>query len=168
MKYEKYIFVDFENINSLDLAQLNAEKHKLYMLVGSVQNRLPFDIIKQAHEFAESLEWIKVEGTGKNDLDMHFSFLLGECHRTADKSIEFLIYAKDKDHSSKVNFIKSQGRSCRKLRNFDITEVENNFNNNTQKTTNGDAKKDEYFDKLRKDELKPMKIVKTFSDFDAQ
>lgn len=166
MNYEKYIFVDFENVNSLDLEQLNPEVHKLFFLVASAQNRVPFDIVKQAHNFAESLEWVKVEGSSKNDLEMHFSFLLGENHRTADKNVEFLVYSKDKDHSGKVNFIKSQGRNCRKLINFDINEINSVSTKKdiSSNHTNGDSKKDEIFGTIRKEELKPMKIAK-FDDF---
>lgn len=168
MNYEKFIFVDFENINNLDIEQLDRNKHKLFMLVASAQNRLPFDIVKQAHDFTDSLEWIKVEGSSKNDLDMHFSFLLGECHRTADKNIEFLIFSKDKDHSAKVNFIKSQGRKCRKLRKFELDEVNSVSEKETiEERVNGNSTL-EYTQKIQKDELKPMKIMKTFSDFDVQ
>jgi hypothetical protein len=168
MNYEKFIFVDFENINNLDIEQLDRNKHKLFMLVASAQNRLPFDIVKQAHDFTDSLEWIKVEGSSKNDLDMHFSFLLGECHRTADDSIEFLIFSKDKDHSSKVSFIKSQGRKCRKLRKFELDEINSvSEKESIEERVNGNSTL-EYAQKIEKDELKPMKIMKTFSDFDVQ
>ncbi len=169
MPYEKFIFVDFENINSLEIRNLDKEKHKIFMLVGSAQNRIPFDIVSQAHDFNESLKWIKIEGSSKNDLDMHFSFLLGECHRTADKNIEFLIHSKDKDHSQKVSFMNSQGRKCRKLRSFNVDEVNSvSDKDSLGERINGNSHQEYYSEKIKQNELKPAKIIKTFNDIEVQ
>lgn len=123
--FTKYIFVDFDNLNSLELSQIDPDKHKVFMLVPNSLNRLPYEVVTQAHKLESSLVWVKLEGAGKQDMDFHFSFLLGECNREAKEDVEFLIFSKDKDFSQKIRFIKTLGRKCRKIKDLSAGEIEN-------------------------------------------
>jgi len=73
-----YILIDFENIqpNNLELLLGNNQAFKVLLLVGNNQTKIPIDLALAMQQLGG--QYVKINGTGKNNLDFHLSFYLGE------------------------------------------------------------------------------------------
>jgi len=73
---QKLILVDFENIQNIDLSLLD-NSYRAIIFVGAQQNPPKASRKKAtAHRFAR-VDFLKIEGSGKNALDFHIAFHLG-------------------------------------------------------------------------------------------
>ncbi len=61
------------------------------------------------------LKLIKIEGTGRNNLDFHLIYHLGKCQVTAGELVEFVIFSKDAGWDHLIKFIQKEGRVCRRI-----------------------------------------------------
>jgi sporulation protein YlmC with PRC-barrel domain len=69
MKYDKYIFVDYENVQNMDLDIIDG-KIKMLIIAGEHQNRIPISLIQKTQPYGNSIEWLRVKNNGKkNALD---------------------------------------------------------------------------------------------------
>lgn len=112
---QKYLFVDLENIHNLNVDKLKHDNVKIYMLVGSLQNRLPFDLVNKMQQFGSNVSWIKILSEGKNNLDFHLCYLLGEYNKITDTDIPFFVLSKDKGYDGVIKYINYQGRKCKRI-----------------------------------------------------
>lgn len=108
----KYLFVDYENVHQLNVDKIKNDNVKVFMLVGSFQNRIPFEMVKKTQYLGSDLTWIKIASEGKNNLDFHLCYLLGEYNNTTDKEVSFYVLSKDKGYDGVIKFINSNGRKC--------------------------------------------------------
>jgi hypothetical protein len=75
--YKSIIFVDFENIQKLDKNLINPNT-KIIVMVGLNQDNKAFDFAKNLFVNISSIELIKVNGQGKNALDIFIAFYIGK------------------------------------------------------------------------------------------
>ncbi len=120
-----YLFVDYENVQQFELDTIDAQSTKVFLFVGDHQNRIPFDLVDKAQKFGQSLEWVKIEGQGKNALDFHISFSLGELNHEAPKNISFIIFTKDRGFDPLIKYVNRLGRKCRRINS--LLELNQNF-----------------------------------------
>lgn len=114
MNCTRFLFVDFENVHSFDLSSLGDDV-KVYIFVGSQQNRIPFELVTEAQKRGDLLEWIRIAGQGRNALDFHIAYYLGDLNGTVSKDIEFTVLSKDTGYDPLVRHIKDLGRSCSRI-----------------------------------------------------
>jgi len=106
-----WAFVDYENVGSLE--SLNLTKYqRLIVLCGPRHKKINFGDIP-TNNFSH-LEIIRMETTGKNNLDFHLSFYLGAQHQLADEKTVFHVISNDKGFDGLVNHLNSQGRACQR------------------------------------------------------
>lgn len=74
-----YVLVDYENVqpSAESLGALNDEWFVVFVFVGNSQNRLSYDFV-EAFQRLQGGEYIKISGNGKNALDFHIAYYLGE------------------------------------------------------------------------------------------
>ena len=108
------LFIDYENVQNVALSQLTTKNMDIKLFVGNLQNKIPFGMVTEAQRLGDQLEWVKIEGQGKNALDFHIAFFLGYYSSQNDID-EFIILSKDKGYDPLVKFLNSRNTKCRRI-----------------------------------------------------
>jgi hypothetical protein len=114
MAYSELVFVDFENVQSFDLSTLD-EKTKIYIFVGRQQKKIPFELVSSAQRRGGAIEWIQISGQGRNALDFHIAYYLGELNQTAPKDVRFTVLSKDTGYDPLIQHLLAFGRQCKRI-----------------------------------------------------
>jgi hypothetical protein len=114
---KRLLFVDFENVQRVDLSQLD-ESYSAIVFLGATQNA-PKDATNKntAHRFRR-VTFQKVSGNGKNALDFHIAFQVGRVFETSPKTVCFVV-SRDKGFDPLVTHVNKAGLNCRRVGSFD-------------------------------------------------
>src|SRR5215831_874058 len=109
---ESVLLVDYENIGKVDLSAL-PEGMRVPFFFGASQRSVPTEFLKAAVRLGERFVPIDIEGQGKNALDFHIAFYLGEyLARAPDTAC--VILSKDKGFDPLVRHLTGRGFSVRR------------------------------------------------------
>ena len=108
-----YILVDYENIQNIDLSSIKDKNISIKMFIGSKQNNIPTDLVVKSQKLGDQIEWIQINGNGKNALDFHIAFELGKLVEKETKSF-FHIISKDTGYDPLISYMKSQKIFCKR------------------------------------------------------
>lgn len=117
----KLVLVDYENIQNLDGIDQMLD-YDMKVLVGKNQTKIPIDLVLQTQQLGKSLEWLKVNGQGKNALDFYISFYMGK-YLEAKKYTNFVIVSKDTGYDPLIDHINEVAGSRIVKRVTNITQV---------------------------------------------
>jgi len=106
-----YILIDYENVQNIDLTCLKEKTFFIKIFIGTNQTKVPIDLVLKSQEFCNQVEWIQINGSGKNALDFHITFILG---RLVQKDPEacFQIISKDTGFDPLIIYLKNQKILC--------------------------------------------------------
>ena len=111
------LFVDYENIQKIDVDLIDKKTTEIVLFVGADQNRIPFNLVERAQSFGPNLRWQKIAGKGKNNLDFHIAYKLGELNQTSESDVDFIVLSKDTGYDPLIRFISQTGRRCTRIKN---------------------------------------------------
>jgi len=114
MTYSEFVFVDFENVQSFDLGSLDSNT-KVYIFVGRQQKKIPFELVTSAQKRGGAIEWIQISGQGRNALDFHIAYYLGELNQTTPKDVRFTVLSKDTGYDPLILHLSEFGRQCKRI-----------------------------------------------------
>jgi len=117
----KLVLVDYENIQNLDGIDKILD-YDMKVLVGKNQTKIPIDLVLQTQQLGKSLEWLKVNGQGKNALDFYISFYMGK-YLEAKKYTNFVIVSKDTGYDPLIEHINEVAGSRMVKRVTNIIQV---------------------------------------------
>ncbi len=103
-----YIYVDYENVQVVDLSLIVGKPVKVYLVVGQRRRTLPSALARQIHQYHDQVEWIESEGASSNALDLVLAYHVGH-QAKADPQGYFHILAKDKDYDPLIQHLRAQG-----------------------------------------------------------
>jgi hypothetical protein len=109
-----YVLIDFENVQPKDLSLLAGHPFKVIVFVGSNQGRIPFDLARALQAMGQNAEYIQISGSGRNALDFHIAFHLGEL-ASKDREGYFHVISKDKGFDPLVRHLKERGIKVRRV-----------------------------------------------------
>jgi hypothetical protein len=109
---ESVLLVDYENIGKIDLAAI-PEGVRVPFFFGASQRTVPTEFLKAALKLGERFVPIDIEGQGKNALDFHIAFYLGECLARAPDTA-CVILSKDKGFDPLVRHLTRRGFAVRR------------------------------------------------------
>jgi len=109
---ENVLLVDYENIGKIDLAGI-PEGVRVPFFFGASQRTVPTDFLKAALRLGERFVPIDIEGQGKNALDFHIAFYLGE-YLARDPHTACVILSKDKGFDPLVRHLVRRGFRVRR------------------------------------------------------
>jgi hypothetical protein len=89
-----YILIDFENVQPEAIELIPPEQFKVIVFVGAHQHKLPFEIAAALQKFGNRAEYVRISGHGRNALDFHITFYLGQL-TSSDPAGFFHILSKD-------------------------------------------------------------------------
>ena len=117
------LFIDYENVTQVKLSSLQQPNLKIFIFVGCAQAKIPFELVREAHQLGESVEWIGVEGTGPNALDFHIVFYLGQISLQAPSS-NYIILSRDRGFDPLIQHLAKLGISCRRIDRLELLSDE--------------------------------------------
>lgn len=114
--FEEYLYIDYENVQDVK-ADVIKKTIKVKIIVGADQTKVPIDLVQKTQPFGNTVEWIRVNGKGRNALDFFIAFFLGK-DVAADKEKTFIIYSKDTGYDPLINHLKNGGVKARRIVSF--------------------------------------------------
>lgn len=115
-----YVLIDFENVQPRNLEILSSHPFKVFVFVGASQARVPFELAAAMQQLGENAQYIKIGGSGKNALDFHMAFYIGEL-ATKCPDAYFHIISKDTGFDPLIKHLKT--RKIRVQREKDLAEI---------------------------------------------
>ncbi len=89
-----YVLIDYENVQPKDVALLSGHAFKVFVFVGANQKKVPVDLVKTLQPMGANANYVLISGHGKNALDFHIAYYLGEL---ANKDPEGFYHVISKD-----------------------------------------------------------------------
>lgn len=115
-----YVLIDFENVQPKNLELLSKHPFKVLVFVGASQTKVPYDLAEAMQQLGENAEYIKITGNGKNALDFHIAFSVGELS-VKDPKAHFHIISKDTGFDPLIKHLKA--RKIHIQREKDLAEI---------------------------------------------
>jgi hypothetical protein len=109
---ETILLIDHENVSKVDLNDV-PDGMWVYFFFGASQQNVPRTLMKAAHRLGERFVDIDIEGHGKNALDFHIAFYLGE-HLAKKPGTEGIILSKDKGFDPLVKHLRGRKLDVRR------------------------------------------------------
>jgi hypothetical protein len=109
------LLVDFENIQDLDyLKKLRNTDYEVRVFLGPHQAKLPTALVRQAQPFGSRLQWIQMEGHGKNALDFHIAYTIGLLV-AEDRKRRIFVLSKDAGFDPLITYLTKRGVGCERI-----------------------------------------------------
>ena len=115
-----YILIDLENVHPKNLHILLGHPFKIYVFVGESQSKIPYDLAETMQRFGEKAEYVKISGNGKNALDFHLAYYLGQLSVNDHKGYYHII-SKDAGFDPLVKHLKM--KKIKAYRHNDLAEI---------------------------------------------
>ena len=104
---QQILLVDFENVPKVDLAAVPAGVVVPFFF-GAAQKSVPTEFLRAALKLGERFVPIDIAGAGRNALDFHIAFYLGE-YLTRNPAAHCVILSRDKGFDPLVKHLKGKG-----------------------------------------------------------
>ena len=106
-----FVLVDFENIQRIRASVLKGGPVKIRVFLGEHQSNVPLETARALQRFGSDVEYIQIDGTGKNALDFHIAYYIG-CLAAENPGASFQIVSKDTGFDPLVRHLKTRGIHC--------------------------------------------------------
>jgi PIN domain len=100
---EELLLVDFENVQQVDLSRVEATA-RVVIFHGASQKNVPIELVSATQSLGKRIEWVKIEGNGKNALDFHIACYLGRMLEKNPGS-NCVVLSKDKGFDPLLNYL---------------------------------------------------------------
>ena len=115
-----YVLIDFENVKPTNLEILKQHPFKVLVFVGINQAKVPFDLAQAMQALGTSAQYIKIAGSGKNALDFHVAYYIGEL-AAKEPGAGFHVVSRDKGFEPLIKHLK--GKNIKVDRVSDLAEI---------------------------------------------
>ena len=115
-----YVLIDFENVQPKNLEILSNHPFKVFVFVGASQAKIPYELADAMQQLGDNAQYVKIGGNGKNALDFHLAFYVGEL-AAKDPEACFHIISKDTGFDPLIKHLKT--RKIRIQRERDLAEI---------------------------------------------
>lgn len=113
------VFVDFENVPTVDLALIGGKVAEVTLLIGEKQRRIDLSLVQQILEHADKVKvtLVEVGVSGRNALDLVLAWHLG---KTAERHPDdpFFVVSKDKDFDPLIVHLQARGLTVARVGAF--------------------------------------------------
>jgi hypothetical protein len=117
---DKRLLVDFENVQQIDLARLDAS-FRVTIFLGVSQRSIPISLVTDAQKLGTRVDWRQVDASGRNALDF---FIAHELGRIAEREthVECIVLSRDTGFDPLLRHLNKNGLTCRRIGS--ITELD--------------------------------------------
>lgn len=106
-----YVLIDYENVQVKSLALLKGGHFRVKVFLGPKNPKLHLDLVVAMQKFGDRGEYIVLEAGGKNALDFHIAYYLGNL-AAADPTGFFHVISKDTGFDPLLEHLKARGVSA--------------------------------------------------------
>ena len=117
---KNYVLIDFENVQPKNLELLTHHPFKVFVFVGANQTKVPIELAAAMQKLGNEASYVKISGSGRNALDFHITYYLGEL-AAKDPEGRFHVISRDTGFDPLVKHLK--GRNIRIRREKDLAEI---------------------------------------------
>jgi hypothetical protein len=103
----QYVLIDYENVQPKDLAVLDGQPFNVIVFLGANQAKISSELADALQQRGERGRYVRISGNGRNALDFHIAFYLGEL-AARDTSASFHVLSKDKDYDPLIEHLRSK------------------------------------------------------------
>jgi len=115
-RLDEVIFIDYENVQRVDLSRWTGDPSvRVRVYLGRNQKTMSAEFVRQAQVLGGRLEYVNMEGEGKNHLDFHIAFDLGRFHASTPEAVEFAVVSNDRGFDGMLRSLRKLGRKVRRL-----------------------------------------------------
>lgn len=104
------------------MAGLGDSAYKIKVFVGSKQSRLSLDLASSLQPLGTAVEYVQIEGSGRNALDLHIAYYIGRL-AVQEPGCVFHIVSKDTDYDPLIDHLRRQRIACHRWPS--VTEIQN-------------------------------------------
>lgn len=101
------MLIDFESVQPDSLTALEQDHFKVIVFVGASQAKVPFEVAASLQRMGANGEYVKISGNGKNALDFHIAFYVGQL-AASDPTAFFHIISSDTGFDPLIQHLKSK------------------------------------------------------------
>ena len=112
-----YVLIDLENVMPDDFSRLNREDVRTYLFAGELQEKIKIATVVDVQPLGDKVKWVRMAGSGKNALDFHLAFYLGELFANDPKGIYYFV-SNDKGFDPLVAHVKMRGGTITRIGNL--------------------------------------------------
>lgn len=91
---KNYIFIDYENVQPESIAGLEKGNFSILLFLGANQSKINTQLARSLQPLGSRVEYIVLSGNGKNALDFHIAYYIGE-RAAIEPDAYFHIVSKD-------------------------------------------------------------------------
>ena len=110
----KVLYIDFENVQSIDLPRVALQDFTIWVFTGVSQSKIPIELARTTQPFGDKLHWLSITGSGPNALDFHIAYYLG-IHTVANPKDDYYILSKDKGFDPLIKHVSANGTRCKRI-----------------------------------------------------
>jgi hypothetical protein len=115
-----YVLIDFENVLPKNLELLTRHPFTVLVFVGANQAKVPYELAEAMQKLGDKARYIKISGNGKNALDFHIAFYIGQL-ASQEPEAYFHVISKDTGFDPLIEHMK--GLKIRVQREKDLAEI---------------------------------------------
>lgn len=108
-----FVLVDFENVQPKNVGSLSGRSFKIKVFAGAHQSKVPLELARALQALGPDVDYIQIDGNGKNALDFHIAYYIGRLAAEIPGS-NFYVISKDKGFDPLIKHLKAQGISCQR------------------------------------------------------
>ena len=112
-----FVLVDFENVQPKNVTLLSTGPYKIKVFVGANQVKIPFEMARALQAFGPDVEYLQIDGHGRNALDFHIAYYVGRLAAEIPDA-SFHIVSKDTGFDPLIKHLKAQGISCQRAKSL--------------------------------------------------
>jgi hypothetical protein len=109
-----YVLVDSENTPLQHADFAHDESIELFIFIGKTQTKFPRELVLAVQAMGARARYIEMSGSGKNALDFHLAFYLGQLS-TENPTARFFIVSKDTGFDPLVVHLAARGTRVRRV-----------------------------------------------------
>lgn len=104
----KYALIDLENVQPSSLQKIKNEGYQLKIFVGANQSKINVELAEEIQQFGENAQYIRLQNSGKNALDFHIAFYMGQIS-SSETGCQFLVVSKDTGYDPLLKHMRGMG-----------------------------------------------------------
>ncbi len=116
-----HLLIDYESIQPRHLETRADEDTHVTVFVGAHQERIPFDLVAAMQAIGSRARYVKIARAGKNALDFHLAFYLGEL-AAHDPTATFRVMSRDGGFDVLIAHLQARGLTVERLRVESISD----------------------------------------------
>ncbi|MEO1244325.1 MAG: PIN domain-containing protein [Pseudomonadota bacterium] len=120
-KTSAFVLVDFENVQPRNLELLTKRPFEVRVFVGANQTKVPVNLAAAMQKLGDRAEYVFISGSGRNALDFHIAFYLGEL-AAGHPDTEFFVVSRDRGFDPVIRHLNEE-RNIGAKRVADVAEI---------------------------------------------